>query len=108
MIATTSPAQLRLILPYHGVGRPLGSGVGSRRSRVPEFTAARVAAGFSHRRIASALGITETAVYSWERGDARPSEDHLDGLAKLFRRARTVVERWFGVEFARVGGSHVR
>ncbi len=89
--------------PLRSVGRPLGSGVGSRRSRVPEFTAARVAAGFSHRRIASALGITETAVYSWERGDARPTEDHIDSLAKLFRRRRAVVERWFGLEFA---GSH--
>lgn len=96
MIATTSPAQLRLALPFCGVGRPLGS----RRSVVPEFTAARVAAGLSHSRIASAVCITATAVYAWERGTARPTEDHIDSLAKLFRRRRAVVERWFGLAFA--------
>lgn len=104
-VAIATPhAQLRLALPFCGVGRPLGS----RRSVVPEFTAARVAAGLSHSRIASAVCITETAVYAWERGTARPTEDHIDGLAELFRCERTVIERWFGVEFVRVGGSHVR
>lgn len=79
------------------VGRPLGS----RRSRVPSFTAARVTAMLSHSRIAAALHVSAKAVYAWERGSARPSEDHIDGLAELFRCERTVIERWFGVEFVR-------
>ncbi len=84
------------------VGRPLGSGVGSLRSRVLAFTSARITAGLSHLRVALALGISETAVYAWERGTARPSEDHVDALAELFRCERSVIERWFGLEFVAV------
>lgn len=44
----------------------------------------RVTAGLTQLDVAKALGITQTAVSSWERGDGSPKLDKIPQLAKLY------------------------
>ncbi len=44
----------------------------------------RVTAGFTQLDVAKALGITQTAVSSWERGDGNPTLDKIPMLAKMY------------------------
>lgn len=53
------------------------------------FTLERRKAGLSQQEVAERLGVTEKTVRSWERGEHRPSPEHLERLEAWFASPQT-------------------
>ena len=51
----------------------------------------RVTAGLTQTKVANAVGLTQTAISAWERGDGNPSFDKIPVLADLYNVTEQVI-----------------
>lgn len=96
-------------VPSRATQRRLAEWLGGRKPCAPppescpaprlgrKLTAWRKARGWSRRRLAEALGVSEAAVWGWEHRRTRPSEQLARRLSALLERGRPLVaarRRW--------------